>query len=223
MMDQFMENFMGFKGFGPSLAKRDVPQEKIEKFRGKLPDQLLNYWQEYGWCGYADGLFWTVDPDEWEDALDAWIGDTEFMERDAYYVIGRTAFGELILWGETTGQSLKILTAYGMIFPSFDAEEFKEDGPDLTVRLFFSSCTKEGFDLLDKERNPLFNRALEKLGRLDHDTMYGFVPALALGGESTLDRLQKLDAHVHLDIISQMSERHVMRDIGRDARNAGLM
>lgn len=222
-MDQFMENYLGFKGFGPSLARRDVPPEKIEKFRGKLPDQLLTYWREYGWCGYADGLFWTVDPDEWEDELDAWIGDTEFVERDAYYVIGRTAFGELILWGETTGQSLKVLTAYGMIFPSFDEAEFQEDGPDLTIQLFFSSCTREGFDLLDSEKKPLFERARAKLGALDHNTMYGFVPALGLGGVATLDNLQKLDAHVHLDIISQVSEPKIMRDISRDARDAGLM
>jgi hypothetical protein len=222
-MDQFMENFLGFKRFGPPLARRDVPPEKIEKFRGKLPNQLLSYWEEYGWSGFADGLFWTVDPDEWEDELDAWIGDTEFVERDAYYVIGRTAFGELILWGERTGQSLKVVTAYGMILPSFDDAEFREDGPDLTIRLFFSSCTREGFDFIDFEKKPLFERALAKLGPLDHDTMYGFVPALALGGAATLDNLQKLDAHVHLDIVSQVSERKIMRDIGQDAKNAGLM
>ncbi|VBT10595.1 GAD-like domain-containing protein [Burkholderia pseudomallei] len=163
-MDQFIENFIGYSGFGPAVARRDVPSEKIEKFRGKLPNKLLEYWQEYGWCGYAKGLLWTVDPDEWEDELDAWIGETEFMERDAYYVIARTAFGGLVLWCEKTGQSLKVKTPYGMIFPSFDEEEFREDGPDLTIQLFFSTCSKEMFDLLDIEKAPLFERALEKLG-----------------------------------------------------------
>ena len=67
---------------------------------------------------------------------------------------------------------------------------------------------------------PLFNRALEKLGPLDHDTMYGFVPALALSGSPKLENLQKLDAHVHLDILSQLGERRIMRDIAADARGA---
>ncbi|AYZ67457.1 DUF1851 domain-containing protein [Burkholderia multivorans] len=222
-MDQFMENFLGFKEFGPSIARQDVPPEKIERFRGKLPNKLLEYWQEYGWCGYAKGLLWTVDPDEWEDELEAWVGETDFMERDAYYVIARTAFGELILWGESTGQSLKVITPYGMIFPSFDEQKFKKRGPDLAIQLFFSTCSKEAFDLLDSEKSPLFERALEKLGPLDHTTMYGFVPALALGGAPILDRLQKLDAHVHLDILSQVTELQVMRDIGQEARDAGLM
>ena len=56
-MDQFMENFLGYEGFAPPFASRKVPEAKIEKFRGRLPDKLLEYWQAYGWCGYAKGLF----------------------------------------------------------------------------------------------------------------------------------------------------------------------
>lgn len=220
-MDQFMENFLGFKEFGPPFLKRDVPLEKIEKFRGKLPDKLLEYWGDYGWCGYANGLFWTVDPDEWEGELDAWIGDTEFMEHDAYYVIARTAFGELIIWGEKTGQSLKVITAYGMIFPSFNEEKFKKRGSDRAIQLFFSATSRDSFDLLDMSKKPIFERALKKLGPLDHDTMYGFVPALALGGEASIEHLEKLNAHVHLDIISQVTELQIMSDIAHDARDAG--
>ena len=219
-MDQFMENFLGFKEFGPPIATRDVPPEKIEKFRGKLPDKLLEYWQVYGWCGYAKGLLWTVDPDEWEHVLDAWIGDTPFMERDAYYVIARSAFGELILWGTNTGQSLKIVTPYGWAFPDFEPEVFRKRGPDRSIQLFFSASSRESYDFDDLNDKPLFERALAKLGPLDHDTMYGFVPALALGGQETVDNLQKLDAHVHLEILSQLTELQVMADIAALAKLA---
>jgi hypothetical protein len=67
-------------------------------------------------------------------------------------------------------------------------------------------------------RKPLFERALAKLGALDHDTLYGFVPALALGGEARLDRRQKLDAHVHLDILSQVTAVQVMADVAQAAK-----
>jgi hypothetical protein len=212
-MDQFMENFLGFEGFGPPISRRDVPPEKIEKFRGKLPDKLLEYWQVYGWCGYAKGLLWTVDPDEWDDTLEDWIGDTPFMEKDAYYVIARSAFGGLVFWGTHTGQSLQVTTPYGWVYPSFDPEAFARRGPDKELQLFFSSASRSAFDLNDPEEKPLFERALEKLGPLDHDTLYGFVPALALGGEPRLERLQKLDAHVHLNILSQLVELQVMPDL----------
>ncbi|MBI3348942.1 MAG: DUF1851 domain-containing protein [Burkholderiales bacterium] len=217
-MDRFMEMFLGDEGFGPAFARKDVPPATVEKFRGKLPDQLLDYWREYGWCGYAQGLFWTVDPDEWEQELESWIGDTPFMERDSYYVIARSAFGELVLWGTNTGQSLKVVSPHGWIIPAFDEEKFKRRGPDKALQFFFGSTSRSTYDLDDGDGRPLFERALAKLGPLDHETMYGFVPALGLGGEPSLDHLQKLDAHVHLDIISQVTELQVFADVAQAAK-----
>lgn len=49
--------------------------------------------------------------------------------------------------------------------------------------------------------------ALEKkLGALKHDEMYGFVPALMLGGSEKFDNLEKLKAVEHLMILSQFAE-----------------
>ncbi len=218
-MDRFFSNFYNYKGFGPSIQPRPVPQESLKKYSDKLPSKLLEYWELFGWCGYAEGLFWTVDPEEWDDALDAWIGDTEFMEVDAYHVIGRSAFGDLYLWGERTGHSIHINTPWGMIFPNFNPSQFKEDGPDLALQLFFSSKDREYFELNDIHDKPLFQRALKKLGPLDHDTMYGFVPALAMTGEPKLEDLQILDAHVHLEILAQLTPKQIMADICKLARD----
>jgi hypothetical protein len=215
-MDRFMDNFLGYSRFGPAIASEPVPEEKVAKFRGKLPDKLLEYWQTQGWCGFADGLFWTVDPDIWDDALEVWIGDTPFMEQDAYHVIARSAFGKLFLWGERSGQSLKILTPFGMIFPSFNAEEFAIDGPDLSLQLFFSTNDREFVDLKDANEEPLFERALRKLGPVSASTMYGFTPALALGGTPKLENLEIVDAQTHLDILSQLGGRRIMLDIGAE-------
>lgn len=52
--------------------------------------------------------------------------------------------------------------------------------------------------------------------------MYGFVPALVMGGSPKLENLQKLDAHVHLDILAQMGEKKIMRDIGAEVHDTGL-
>lgn len=76
-VDEDFEYFL--EAMGPSIDRRDVPASTIERYRGKLPDQFLSYWQEHGWCGYADGLFWTVDPEEYEPVLDAWIGGTPII------------------------------------------------------------------------------------------------------------------------------------------------
>ncbi|WPU31302.1 GAD-like domain-containing protein [Pseudoalteromonas piscicida] len=32
---------------------------------------MLEYWQKYGFCGWGNGIFWTVNPSEYSDVLKA--------------------------------------------------------------------------------------------------------------------------------------------------------
>lgn len=199
-MDENFEFFLD--EFGPAFDRRDVPHSSIDRWRGKLPDQLLTYWGAYGWCGYAEGLFWTVDPSEYEPVAAAWLEGTSYASRDAYHIIARGAFGELYFWGEKTGCSLTIVAADALALPSRDR------GPDLdkALRIFFSSGSPGANDFSDAEGKLLFKRALKKLGRLAHDEMYGFVPALALGGPPTLEHLRNVKAVEHLVFLAQLTE-----------------
>lgn len=198
------EDFAGFlDDFGPAIERRHVPLSSIDRYRGKLPDQLLAYWDQYGWCGYADGLFWTVNPQEYEPVLEAWIKDTPFMEEDVYHIIARTAFGELFFWGERTGSSLKIFApgSYGIPRQS----RFVGNEMNFGVQVFFGVQSRKRNDF-----EGMFVPALEKLGPLKNDEMYGFVPALALGGASSIDHLQKAKAVQHLTILAQLAPLKVI-------------
>lgn len=209
-MDDDFEFFLG--NCGPAIDRRYVPPSSIERYRGKLPDQLLAYWDEHGWCGYADGAFWTIDPQEYEPALEAWIGETPFMENDAYHLIARSAFGELFFWGERTGHSLTIRSASGTTVPRAGSEKHIAAGrDDVAVRRFFASKTRKDFEMQDEAGRGLFASALAALGQLKHDEMYGFVPALALGGAATLKNMQKVKAVEHLVILAQMTPVQVMK------------
>lgn len=200
-MNEDFEYFL--ENMGPAISKRRAPPSSLARFQGKLPEQLLSFWDEHGWCGYADGLFWTVDPQEYEPVLEAWIGNTPFMERDAYHVIARSAFGKLYLWGERTGDSLKVMApgAYGFSRESI----FQGDRLEFALRLFFSNRDREENDFAD-----LFSPALRWLGQLKHDEMYGFVPALALGGSATLAHLKKVKAVEHLVLLAQLAPLQIM-------------
>ena len=187
--------------FGPAIDRRYVPPSTIDRYRGKLPDQLLAYWEEYGWCGYGDGLFWTVNPQEYEPALEAWIGDTPFMEQDAYHIVARSAFGTLYLWGEKTGDTLRLFAPASCCFTSVPDDDVDRD---FEMRVFFGSLSRDNNDV-----EGLFAPAQQQLGRLGRDDMYGFVPALALGGTPTLANLQKVKAVEHLVILAQLAPLQV--------------
>lgn len=201
-MDEYFELFLN--DVGQACDRRDVPPSSIERYRGKLPDQLLAYWKEHGWSGYADGLFWTVNPEEYEPVLDAWIGDTRFMEQDAHHIIARSAFGGLYFWGERTGYALKLFAPGAFVLPMSDVDI--SGSLDQQIQKFFGFRDRDENDFAD-----LFAPALKRLGRLTQDEMYGFVPALALGGPATLGHIQKLKAVEHLVALAQLSELRVLK------------
>ncbi|MDN8320448.1 DUF1851 domain-containing protein, partial [Acinetobacter baumannii] len=58
---------------------------------------------------------------------------------------------------------------------------------------FFFLPKKNYLDYTDKNGNKLFDRAVKKLGVLKADEMYAFEPALALGGEESLQHLTKVN------------------------------
>ncbi|CAM3271908.1 glutamyl-tRNA amidotransferase [Pseudomonas floridensis] len=187
-----------YKKFGPAISTQVVPLSSVKRYEGKLPAQLLQYWNDYGWCGYAKGLFWTVNPQDYEPVLDYWLAGTGLLERDTYHVIARSAFGQLYLWGENSANSLSV-TSY-MSRYSNSSTFLNRSNFDFGVQLFFSTMQPERNDL-----DNLFERALKKLGLLDIDEMYGFVPALALGGPIELNNLQKVKVIEHLEFLSQLS------------------
>ena len=206
-MDDHFSHFL--KKMGPAIDKRSVPHSSIERYRGHLPDQLLAYWEEHGWCGYADGLFWTVNPQEYEPVLEAWIGETPLMEEDSYYVIARSAFGDIYLFGSAYGRKLHIVAPDAKMMPPRKGTV----EVNLSIRAFFGSQSRGACDFADVNGMDLFASALKKLGGLKHDEMYGFVPALALGGPATIDHLQKVKAVEHLVLLAQFAPLEIITSL----------
>jgi len=101
----------------PAQHPRVYPTpEQIARFREKLPDRLLAYWAEFGWGGFGNGMFWLVNPDEYSSILGAWCGNS--LEYTDVFIIGRTAFGELIGWKKGYGKFVEIISLENKIFTS---------------------------------------------------------------------------------------------------------
>lgn len=191
--------------FGEATQRMEVPAASIEQWRGKLPEQLLMYWNEEGWCSYADGLFWTVNPDDYEDIVDEWLANSPLEQIDAFHVIARSAFGHLYLWGEKTGASATISSSINSIICLASNLNRKLDDTDFYTRTFFSNKNPVDCDYNDESGIPLFKRALAKLGPLAVDEVYGFEPAIVLGGKMQLENLAKLNLDIHLTILRQLA------------------
>gem|GEM_PF-901654 len=149
--------------------------------------------------GYGEGIFWLVNPQEYDAVVSYWIAGTAFDSHDNYHLIARSAFGDLYLWSERTGFSLEIASFSSQY--AFYKTDFTKEQLNTELQGFILSRKVDTNDF-----NDLFNPAREKLGRLKHDEMYGFFPALMLGGSDSLQHLQKVSAIDHLVFLAQLTD-----------------
>jgi len=188
-----------------------APEDAALRFKGKLPDALLAYWKELGFSGFLDGLFWLTNPDDYEGALEEWIGDTSIMEEDSYYVIGRTAFGDLFLWGERNGYKYVVSPCLGWILQKDGSrDKIATYGADAAMKSFFAIMNRGRCDMDGSDKKPLFDRALAKLGPLQADEVFAFEPSLIAGGKAQVESIAKRNIHVHLSLLAQFGHREIL-------------
>ena len=203
MRDEDLELFI--EELGEPTQYRSVSLAELEAYRGVLPDKLLEYWQEVGWSGFADGLFWLVNPADYDHLVDIWLEDTPFPTIDRYRVIGRNAFGKLYLWGERTNQSFTLnCPMHAIIAVENKIRKFAKDS-ETAIQTFFAMSDKKRYDIEDIHDKQLFPQALKKLGPLKANEVYGFEPALIAGGNLSVDNLALLNLDIHLTILRQMA------------------
>lgn len=203
MRDEDFEAFID--EFGEADATWPVPEADLDRWRGRLPDRLLDYWASEGWGRYGQGRFWLVNPSDYQGIVDGWLAQSPLEKLDAFHVIARTGFGKLYLCGEQSGQSAVINCATHAVFALPSALKSKTpERRDLSIQVMLG-VDQDECDLDDEEGQPLFARALASLGPLGPDEIYGFEPALAAGGRMRLEHLRRLKLAPHLAILRQLS------------------
>lgn len=209
-----MAEFLNDEGFAPVMDSQRVDTATIDYYKDKLPSRLLHYWEEYGFCGYGEGLYWTVNPSDYADLIKAWLKKTPLWGRENYYVVSRSAFGELFIWGDKCCGASIIDPHYNTILPEDPADhELTTEERERYFGIFFAK-DKESVDFYDKNNNPLFKRCLKKLGHLEHDEMYSFVPALAAGGSADIEHVQKVKIHEQLAYLSELDTPIMLKSVG---------
>jgi hypothetical protein len=204
--DEFAEDW------GAPTQPGAVPPERFDEFAGVLPDLMLTFWREFGFSGFGDGMLWICDPVAWRPAVTEWTTNLELpMGDDTWHAVTRTAFGRLHLWGERTGMSLTIVPYRGWIQPVDKSDQMATDA-DRNRQIYVEMLTldKDFIDPPADDGKPMFDRVLAAQGPVAADTVYGFVPALALGGPALPDHVEIFDAEVHMHLLSELTPRQIM-------------
>lgn len=159
--------------------------EIIEQYQDTVPDEIIEIWKNYGFGTFMNSYLKIVNPNDYSELL-----------KNSYnpiyknpIVLFTTAMSDLIIWEN----NFLVLIDY-----RHGVSKVIESG----FKYFFDDLTDEEF-LIDDLSAINFNLAKEKLGEVDFNECYGYVPLLGLGGLEKAENLEKVKLKEHILLISQ--------------------
>ncbi len=159
----------------------------LQKYSEILPHKILSLWKKNGFGTIIDGYLKIVNPENFKDLLE----DIYSPKYENPIVLFATAMGDLIIWENNYLVMLDFRHSKSKVLES-GFEYFLDD--------------LEDEEYLEEELlwNP-YKNANKKLGELNYDECYGYVPILAAGGAEKVENLQKVKIKEHIAIITQLT------------------
>lgn len=165
----------------------------LAKYADIAPKELITLWQEVGFGTFYNGLFRLLPPEEFIFWDDAYIGESGQIKPQIPFMI--TAFGDIFVWVYDT-----CLNESYVAYINIRKGTWKIGASNIkiliNVRILSTTCIKM-FDL------EMFPALVSKLGRLAEDECYGYVPALALGGDNDIDKVERVKYVPYIDLRCQ--------------------
>lgn len=208
---EIREGLLEDEQWAPMGVARPVPGEYFEQFGGVLPSSVLYVWRCLGFEGFGGGRFWITDPLEWAPAVEAWLEDVVLpFPEQSWWCLGRTALGQMCLWGEVSGPALIIDALDGFLNPDADnAEKMADPVARERMGCILFTEPREDFDVDEPSGRPLADVGLERLGPLGADQVLGFAPPLFMTGRCEAGLLEVQEAVPHLMFLAQTGERRL--------------
>lgn len=216
---------------GPPEHVRPVPQQRIDQYRGRLPEGMLRFWQQVGWCSFLNGYYWVCDPDDFAPALERVLeGDPDLKARD-YALFLHDAFGNLTGWNPATKLlSFNLPSALPAIL--VDGAESLRDvntGEMWTDDKAVANAirlAKASLEYTAANKTEDFLPAVEAVGPLQQGEIYTYVPPFVLGGNGEVNTIRRAQAREHMlflaDIVEVQLERYIM-DVNDPANPYGRL
>jgi hypothetical protein len=184
------------EAFPPAADNIPAAADVLAAYAQRLPPVILDLWRRGGFGLYGDGEIQILDPRDYEQNLWGWLLREE--DDPSRTPIAMSAFGVLF---------------YHRALNDEGAEDIAYLDPHTSEGdvLVYSSNEFFGATVVDPEardillQRALFRSAVERHGPLARGALFGYVPALRLGGVQSVERTAPMDARVHLELLLQLA------------------
>ena len=164
----------------------EVAQGTLAAYAGRVPDELLTWWRESGFCSYGDGLLCTVNPDDFAD-----VDLPLLAEGESAIVFMRSALGCLVTWNGAEAHIHDLARG--------EKTDLYDSLPDAIDTFFIRDSYLDA--IFDRD---VFREALPRLGPPGPDECYGYLPPKALGGSGAPETLHRVKLREHLALLAQL-------------------
>ncbi|SDA32878.1 hypothetical protein SAMN02799622_05346 [Methylobacterium sp. UNC378MF] len=186
--------------FGPPENAKSVPPDVIELYKDYLPPSMIRFWETYGWGNYKSGYCRICDPRPFQPLVKSmFTNDPDFDHQDLT-VIMFTALCEMDIWSRK-GYGIYVnlansrVNSQSKIVNPSTGKKYNKD---------FLIGSKIHGRISNGGMQDYYSEAVERLGKLKLDEVFGFVPALQLGGDPFPENLQRFKAMEYLDFLAQI-------------------
>ncbi|SCX27327.1 GAD-like domain protein [Agrobacterium sp. DSM 25558] len=194
------------KEFGAPKGGKDIAD--VERFRSKVPDAMIEFWQLHGTGTILNGYFQFCDPCDYASIVKQIFDGDSQLKPEQTYMLGFGAFGSMVLWNEVY-QNVGVDLVRGHV--SCQAlVSGKTYDPNIAVTSALVMLDDPTFDEYDANAEKLFETARSTLGTLAVGQVYGFKPILAFGGNRALSSLAIYNAKPHMAVLAQAHEMQLM-------------
>jgi hypothetical protein len=197
----------------PEHAAKIGPEEAA-RWAGRVPQALTRFWIDHGRGAFQGGKFWICDPAPFQPVLEEiFQGDRELAAADMT-TVGYTAFGTLKVWHRAR-RGVRVDFASSHVFiPTeaswHDRQTGKPFAEDYSIGAVLTDFRYSPL-LVDEEGEDMLPQAIARLGPLAPGEIYGFAPALQLGGALAVENLHRVRAPEHLMILAQLGTFQLVR------------
>lgn len=169
-----------FSDFNP---ENQIPKETIEKYSGRIPDEIIEVWKEYGAGSLLKGYLKVINPDDYTEIL-----QDSYVRSQVAIPVFTTALGDILVWEDGYITILK----------------FRKSEVDIVCKgckHFFNNLNENYFLTKKLDWNP-YSEAVTQYGTPAYDECFGYVPLLGLGGTESVEKLKKVKLIEHIQIIT---------------------
>lgn len=196
-MKDIYKEFISF--MGDPIKFSDVSEKEIKKYEKVFMgpkdevDIITEIWKTYGYCSYRNGLFSTINPEEYN----VFVKKFPSVSNDAI-AFAKSASGCFFLWDKFNfGWAISHLNIHtgkiNILGSNFDM-------------LFEWNLTSENFWREDCYGDIELEIVKNKTS-LELDECLTFIPALILGGEEKVSNMQKVKVKENLELLAQFHKK----------------